>query len=120
MSVVVELSASAVAVRFRGLDRLWAFSRGLTIPYERITAAATLPRTEAKDNCPKLRVLGSYFPGRLHCGRYGLGARRQLWCVHRADEVLALDLAGRPFARVVIEVAQAADIAAQIGSLRAS
>jgi hypothetical protein len=120
MSVDVELSAAAVSVRFRGLDRLWAFSRGLRIPVERITAAATVPRTEAKDHCPKLRVLGSFFPGRLHCGRYGLGARQQLWCVHRADEVLALDLSGRPFARVVIEVARPADIAAQIGAMRAS
>lgn len=120
MSVVVEMNATAVRVRFRGLDRLWAFSRGLTIPYERITTAATIPRTEAKDNCPKLRVLGSYFPGRLHCGRYGLGPRQQLWCVHRAGEVLALDLSGRPFARVVIEVARPADIAAQIGALRAT
>jgi hypothetical protein len=118
MSVFVDVTPAAVTVRFRGPDRFWAFSRGITIPFERVTGAHTLPRGEAKHNCPKLRVLGSCFPGRLHCGRYGLGERQQLWCVHRGDEVLAIDLRGRPFARVVIEVASARDLAAQIAAKR--
>ena len=118
MSVQISTDEAAVTVRFRGLDRFWACSRGLMIPYARITAAAVVPRSEAKAACPKLRALGSYIPGRLQCGRYGLGARQQMWNVHRADHVLALDLTGRPFARVVLETPDAAALAQHINAVR--
>ncbi|HUR75365.1 MAG TPA: hypothetical protein VMZ00_13885 [Sporichthya sp.] len=118
MAVTVEVTTDAVAVCFRGVDRFWALSRGLRIPLERIDEAGASPRADAKRRCPKLRLPGSYWPGRLHAGSYGWGERRQLWCVHRAQQVLAVDLHGRPYARVVVEVDDPGAVAARIEAAR--
>jgi hypothetical protein len=120
MPVTLDIDAAAVTVRFRGRDRVWALSRGLRIPLERIVSAQARPRAEAKKQCPNLRLPGSYVPRRLHAGSYGWGGRRQLWCVHRATEVLVLDLHDRPYCRVVVEVDDAAETAARIEAARAT
>lgn len=117
MPVSVEFNDTAVSVRFRGRDRFWAFSRGITVPWERVAGAAALDRPAAEKSVSWLRLGGSYIPRRLRAGRFGLGDRRQLWCVHRAQHVLAIDLIGRP-SRVVIEVADPGELARQIEARR--
>ena len=102
--MTVSVDAGEVRVRFSGADRFWALSGGITLPVHRIRDAKVLPRRDAAKACPKMRLPGSYWPRRLHAGSYGFGAKRQLWCVHRAEEVLAVDLRGRPYARLVVEV----------------
>lgn len=104
MGVTVGVDAGRVHIRFCGMDRVWALSRGITLPVGRILGAGALPRREAVEACPKLRLPGSAWPGRLHAGSYGLGDNRELWCAHRAQEVLVIDLRGRPYRRVVVEV----------------
>jgi hypothetical protein len=114
VAVTVSVDAGEVRVRFSGLDRFWALSRGLTIPVHRVRSARVLPRREAAKACPKVRMPGSYWPKRLHAGSYGFGEKRQLWCVHRGQEVLAIDLRGRPYARVVVEVGNPKERAGRI------
>lgn len=117
MPVDVEIDPSAVTVRFRGSDRFWAFSRGIVLPWERIVRATAVDRTEAEKSASWLRMGGSYIPRRLHAGRYGLGDRRQLWCVRRAGRVLAIDVVGRP-SRLVIEVSDPDGTAREIEERR--
>jgi hypothetical protein len=117
MAVQVEVGERTVRVAFRGLDAFWALSRGLTIPFVRLRAARVMTRRDATRDSPKLRLPGSSLPGVLRAGSYGRGTNRQLWCVHRADEVLALDLVGTPYCRVVLEVDDPDDLARRIGAV---
>ena len=103
MPVSVKFDAATLTVSFQGRDRLWAFSRGITVGWDRVAGAAAVDRSAAEKSVSRLRMGGTYVPGRLRAGRYGLGDRRQLWCVRRAPRVLAIDLVGRP-CRVVVEV----------------
>jgi hypothetical protein len=100
----VSVERDRLDVRLTGADRFWALSGGIRLPLDRVRAARVAPRADAKRDCPNLRLPGSYWPGRLHAGSYGLGDKRQLWCVHRAQQVLVLELSGRPYARVVLEL----------------
>jgi hypothetical protein len=117
MSVEVVIAEREVRVAFRGADALWASSRGITIPVPRLRGARVISRAEAHRECSKLRLPGTALPGVLRAGSYGRGDDRQLWCVHRAAEVLVLDLVGRPYCRVVLEVADPAGLAGRIGAL---
>lgn len=112
--MTVSVDAGEVRVQFSGADRFWALSSGITIPVSRVREAKVLPRKDAAKACPKWRLPGSYWPGRLRAGSYGLGAGRQLWCAHKAEEVLAIDLRGKPYARVVVEVANPRERAGRI------
>ena len=118
MAVEIGVGERAVRVSFRGADAFWAASRGLTIPVLRIRAARVISRREATRDSSKLRLPGSSLPGMLRAGSYGLGADRQLWCVHRGDSFLALDLYGRPYTRVVVEVPDPHALAGRINAAR--
>lgn len=118
MPVEVEPGTAAVAVRFLGRDRFWAFSRGITIPWHRVAGAAAVDRSVAERTVSRLRMGGSFLPRRLRAGRYGVGARRQLWCVHRAPRVLVIDLVDGPPCRVVVEVADPDGLAREIEARR--
>lgn len=118
MPVTIDIDAAAVTVRFRGRDRVWTLSRGVTVPLERVVGAQARSRAEAQEQSPPLRLPGTYVPGRLRAGSYGWGASRQLWCVHRAPEVLVLDLRDRPYSRIVVEVEDPVGTAARIEAAR--
>jgi hypothetical protein len=117
MSVEVVVAEREVRVAFHGADALWSSSRGITIPVARLRGARVISRLEANRECSKLRLPGTALPGVLRAGSYGRGDDRQLWCVHRAEQVLALDLVGRPYCRVVLEVTDPAELARRISTL---
>ncbi|WP_344609239.1 hypothetical protein [Sporichthya brevicatena] len=119
MPVNVEVSASEVRVQFLGRDRWWTLSKGLTIPQERIAAVSVLPLAQAKKECSWLRLPGTHWPGRIQAGSYGLGDKRQLWCVRRGPEVLVIDLHGRPYSRVVVEIPNPTEMAKKVNAQRA-
>ncbi|HEX3825858.1 MAG TPA: hypothetical protein VHV82_01185 [Sporichthyaceae bacterium] len=117
MSVEVVIAEREVRAAFRGADAFFASSRGITIPVPRLRAVGVMSRLDAHRECSKLRLPGTALPGVLRAGSYGRGDERQLWCVHRAEQVLVLDLIGRPYCRVVLEVADPAGLAGRIGAL---
>ncbi len=104
VSVTVNVVPDGVDITFAGADRLWTLSRGIILPRARIRSVRVADRRATAKECPALRLPGGYLPGVLHTGSYGTGDKRQLWCVHRASEVLVLELTGSPYCRVVLEV----------------
>lgn len=117
MTVEVVVAEGEVRVVFRGADVLWASSRGITIPVPRLRGVRVTSRVDATRECSKLRLPGTCLPGVVRAGSYGRGNDRQLWCVHRAVEVLALDLVGLPYCRVVLEVADPPGLARRISAV---
>lgn len=118
MAIEVEIDRTAARITFRGWDKFWALSPGLYIEARRIVAATVLPRKQASQECSWLRLPGSFWPGKMHAGSFGIGDKRQLWCVHAAKDVLVIELRDRPYCRVVIEVEHADDLAGLINAIR--
>ena len=105
MGVLVEVAGRELAVRFVGIDRWSSLSRGVTFPLAAVTAARAVPRADAMADRPRLRMPGTFLPGRLVAGVYRApGRRAELWCVHRGEELLTISLTGQPYGRVVVEV----------------
>jgi hypothetical protein len=114
MSVAVDVAGGEVAVRIGGIDRLWSLTSGVRVPLSGVRGAAVVDRRQALASASALRLPGTSWPGVIRAGSYGLGARRELWCVHRADRVLVLELEGQRYRRVVVEVPDAERVARQI------
>jgi len=104
MAVTLVVTPTGLRVRFTGTDRLAAFSRGLDVPFDRVLGARVMTRDDAVASSPRLPCLGSWWPGRLRAGSWGIGERRQLWSVRRGTHVVVVYLSGRPFHRLVVDV----------------
>jgi len=102
LGVRVSVNDGNLLVRIRGLDRVWAFSRGLTIPLDRVEGARCVKKTDAP--AAPLRWPGTYVPGLISAGSYRGRGKRSLWCVHRASRVLVIDLVDAPYDHVVVEL----------------
>lgn len=117
MSVAVDVAGGEVALRIGGIDRLWALTSGLRVPLSGVRGAAVVDRRTALADASPLRLPGTSWPGAIRAGSYGVGERRELWCVHRADRVLVVELAGQRYRRVVVEVPDAERVARDINEL---
>jgi hypothetical protein len=104
MVTSLVVTPSGIRVRFTGPDRIAACSVGLHVPFERIVGSRVMTRYDAVASSPRLPCPGSWWPGRLRAGSWGIGERRQLWGVRRGDYVVVVYLSGRPFHRVVVDV----------------
>jgi hypothetical protein len=104
MAISLVVTPTGLQVRFTGADRVVACSRGLHVPFERIIGSRVMTRDDAVASSPRLPCPGSWWPGRLRAGSWGVGERRQLWGVRRGRHVVVVYLSGRPFHRVVVDV----------------
>jgi hypothetical protein len=101
------------------MDSVMACSSGATIRADELVGAQLLPRTEALKSIG-WRIAGAYLPKAFATGWYSYkGARgaRQLWCVYRDDEVLAIDLKRDRPRRVVLQHPDRARLCQQINAL---
>jgi hypothetical protein len=114
----VFVSDDAVDITFSGADRVVTFSpRGQHLAMADIVAARVAPVEELRTRL-RWRVGGGYFPGRLATGWFtvkGEKAKRELWCVYRDREVLAIDTRLDKPSRVVLQLPDRHDIAWYIG-----
>ena len=104
MAISLVVIPEGLRVQFTGADRLAACSWGLDVPFERVVGSRVMTRCEAVASSPWLPCLGSWWPGRLRAGSWGIGERRQLWGVRRGEHVVVVYLSGRPFHRLVVDV----------------
>ncbi|HZQ29432.1 MAG TPA: hypothetical protein VFA94_17175 [Acidimicrobiales bacterium] len=110
----VAVEGDRLVVRLRGLNQMWALRRQVAVPRSAVRGA----RAEARPPRPPFRVPGTYLPGVITAGTFRGRGRRELWAVHRAKEVLVIDLDGEraPFDRLVVEVADPAAAAAAVSA----
>ncbi len=103
MTVDIEVGDRLV-VRFTGWDRVWALSAGIAVPITSVTGVRTVPRSRAAELASGFRLPGTFWPGLIQAGSY-LSRERgwSLWCVHRAQEVLLVDLVGERYSHLVLE-----------------
>jgi hypothetical protein len=104
MAISLAVTPTGLRMRFTGIDRVAAYSRGLDVSFGRIVGSRVMTRDEAVASSPHMPCPGSWWPGRLRAGSWGIGERRQLWGVRRSPRVIVVYLSGRPFHRLVVDV----------------
>lgn len=104
MAISLAVTPTGLRMQFTGVDRVAACSRGLDVSFERIVGSRVMTRGEAIASSPRVPCPGSWWPGRLRAGSWGIGERRQLWGVRRSPRVIVVYLSGRPFHRLVVDV----------------
>ena len=104
MAVTIRVTEHGLIVRFTGRDRVWACRSGLQLPMARVLLARPMARRDLVAASPRVHLPGVSVPGVLRAGSWGVGERRQLWMVHRGDNLLAIYLRGLPYHRIVVEV----------------
>lgn len=102
--ISLDVTAAGLQVRFTGADAAAACSAGLDVPFARVLGARVMTRADAVASSPRLPCPGSWWPGRLRVGAWGIGERRQLWGARGGAYVVVVYLSGRPFHRLVVEV----------------
>lgn len=106
MVVSIDVTGTGLRVRFTGADRAAACSSGLDVPFGRVIGSRVMTRADAVASSPRVPCPGSWWPGRLRVGSWGIGERRQLWGARGGAYVVVVYLSGRPFHRIVVEVAE--------------
>jgi hypothetical protein len=104
MAISLSVTATGLRVRFTGVDAAAACSGGVDVPFARVVGSRVMTRVDAVASSPRVPCPGSWWPGRLRAGAWGIGERRQLWGVRGGAYVVVVYLSGRPFHRLVVEV----------------
>ena len=104
MAISLAVTPTGLRMQFTGVDRVAACTQGIDVSFERIVGSRVMTRGEAIASSPHLPCPGSWWPGRLRAGSWGIGERRQLWGVRRSPCVVVVYLSGRPFHRLVVDV----------------
>jgi hypothetical protein len=89
--VSVEVVRATLRVEPLGLDKLWCLRRHVLVPVSAVTGS----RVAMRENLilPNLRLPGSYIPGIIAAGSYGVGRHRAFWNVRRGQRLLVIDCA---------------------------
>ena len=123
MGIDVSWSDEVLDVHVRGLDRVLGLRRRLEVPLSRVLDVRALPRGIAESDA-LMPGTGFGLPGVLAIGYFrGRTGRRQWWRVHRARQVLVVDLSfDSELDRLVLAVADpdatAAAVAASVQRYR--
>lgn len=100
----VDVADGALAVRPRGLNRLWAMKGEVRVPLAHVSQVRT--NVDRRTVPSGWRLPGTYVPGLLQAGTYRTKGERSFWLVGRARNVTVIDCAGGRFARIVLQLSQ--------------
>jgi hypothetical protein len=90
VAVTVEIEDDTVYVRMHDRDVFWALKRTVAVPLRRIERVEVVETRRLRGRL-LLRFPGTFVPGVIKAGSYGLPGRWEFWCVHRARWVLAIE-----------------------------
>jgi hypothetical protein len=115
---MVEVTMLGDRVRFevQGWDRLWALKSQLEIPLAHITAVRVDPEP-ARGWWHGLRMPGTQIPGILTAGSFYQHGGFVFYDVHDPDGTVVIELDHEHYQRLVIEVANPADVVQRLQSM---
>lgn len=116
MAIEVTVGIDTVEVELSGWDRVFALKSRLSIPRDRIIGVSVVDRSEVGWP-PAVRAPGTFVPGAIKHGSYGMGAKREFWALFRQERVLVITVDQWKYARVVLGLPDA-DLVAMAVSAR--
>jgi hypothetical protein len=114
--VEIHADGDRVEVEVRGWHQVWAMKRRIAFPRTAVRGARRLPADALRGAWKGWRVPGTHLPGIIVAGTFYKDGERQFWDVRHADRGIEIELAGQPYDRLFVEVA---DPDAALRALRA-
>lgn len=112
--VEVSISTAELNITPRGLNRVWAFRRRLSIPLQAVKGARVVSGTR---DLPKgLRLPGTAIPGLMLAGTYVTHGEKSFYLLRDGKELVLLELEGHEYRRVAIQTAKPYDVVRRIHS----
>lgn len=111
MSNIVTLTDDALVIEPRGLDKVWSFTKSLSIPWSHVRGATHDPgmKNEPKGwRGPGLRS-GAKLSGTFHAD-----GERQFWNVNGYENAVVIELVDEHFSRIVVSLEDPSRQAAEI------
>ena len=102
----VDISATEVVVTFRGMGRLLAMRKRVSVPLSTISEAKAAPEAAAwmARNYPvKKSWKGSYVHGRYVMGSLSKDGERSFWAIRSGEGAVELTLDGHDFDRMIVQ-----------------
>jgi hypothetical protein len=98
----ISVADDHLTVRLRGINRIWAMRKGVTVPLSQVRGATVDPgaRRELKGR----RSPGLHIPGIAAVGTFHRDGEKTLWEVYRGDRAVVIQLSGEPYDRLIVEV----------------
>lgn len=113
--VVIEVSHGDITIALTGWDGFWAMRSQIKVPISHVTSAHVDPISIARSRSRgMIRLGGTYVPGAITAGQYRAGDKWLFWLVHKASEVLVIDLQDEHFSHLVLETPNARELAIAI------
>lgn len=110
--------ADQLVVALAGWDAFYSLRKRIAVPRAAVANVGVRPVAELVAARPSLRSRGAYLPGVMTIGsfrRLGDAGGVQFWCVHEAEEVVAIDLDGTAaFERIVLQVTDPAAVVREL------
>ena len=113
--VDVSIREDRVHFEVEGWDKLWALKSQLEIPIAHIRAARADPEP-ARGWWHGFRLPGTQIPGILTAGTFYQSDGFVFYDVHDPESTVVIDLDHEHYKRLVIEVANPADVVARLNS----
>ena len=117
MNNLISLTDAGLVIEPQGLDKVWSFTKSLSIPWEHVRGATHDPgmKNEPKGwRGPGLRV-GSKLSGTFHAD-----GEHQFWNVSGYENTVVIELVDEHFSRIAISLDDPAGQAARINARAAA
>jgi hypothetical protein len=119
VTVAVFPHADQLVVALAGWDAFYSLRKQIAVAREAVAEVRVRPVGELVADRPSLRSRGAYLPGVLAIGNFRRTSDGgvQFWCVHEAEEVVAIDLDGTAaFERIVLQVSDPAAVVRELAA----
>jgi len=112
----IDVSDEMLTVRLHGREVVWALRRRVAVPLTRVRGARLDP---AAARAPRgFRWPGSRLPGVITAGTFVRKGGRDFWSVRDPTKAVVIALADKPYARLIVQVADPQATVAAIEAAR--
>lgn len=101
--VDVQIRDSQLEVEPKGIHKLLAFKRRITVPLSSVRAVRPDPFA-ASGFWKGIRVPGTHIPGLIIAGTYYWRGQKTFFDVVRPERAIVIELSGASYDRIVVEV----------------
>jgi hypothetical protein len=112
----IDVTPSQITVTLSVFETPFAMKHRLEIPTENIALATAVDRSEV--HRPLVRAPGTYLPGLLSYGSFGVGEGREFWAVPGRPRLLVIDIQNWTYSRAVLAVPDPDQVAGTINAAK--